>query len=126
LNSFEKIKEDFESLKLKLGKLEEEKNAVLGFIAEVEKTKKDTFMKTFLEISGQFVKTFVRLSPGGEAHLVLEDPENIFTGGLLIKARPKGKELTNIEQMSGGEKAITALAFIFAITAIPPCPVLCP
>lgn len=122
LDSFEKIKEDFESLKTKLGKLEEEKNAVLGFIAEVEKTKKDTFMKTFLEISAQFVKTFVRLSPGGEAHLVLEDPENIFTGGLLIKARPKGKELTNIEQMSGGEKAITALAFIFAIQQSHPAP----
>jgi len=122
LDSFEKIKEDFESLKLKLGKLTEEKDAVLAFITEVEKNKKETFMKTFLEISEQFVKTFVRLSPGGEAHLVLEDPENIFTGGLLIKARPKGKELTNIEQMSGGEKAITALAFIFAIQQTHPAP----
>ncbi len=122
LDSFEKIKEDFESLKLKLGKLTEEKDAVLAFITEVEKSKKATFMKTFFEISEQFVKTFVRLSPGGEAHLVLEDPETIFAGGLLIKARPKGKELSNIEQMSGGEKAITALAFIFAIQQTHPAP----
>jgi len=122
LDQFDRLKEDYEELKKKMDKLIGEKQAVLNFMAEVEKSKKDTFMQTFLEISGHFEETFKKLSPGGSAHLLLENPEDPFAGGLEIQAKPKGKELQNMTALSGGEKTLTALAYIFAMQQVRPAP----
>ncbi len=122
LDQFDRLKEDYEELKKKMDKLVEEKQAVLNFMQEVEKNKKDTFMKTFLEVSSHFEETFKKLSPGGMAHLLLENPEDPFAGGLEIQAKPKGKELQNMSALSGGEKTLTALAYIFAMQHVRPAP----
>ncbi len=122
LDQFDRLKEDYEQLKKKMDKLVEEKQAVLNFMLEVEKNKKDTFMKTFLEVSSHFEGLFKKLSPGGMAHLLLENPEDPFAGGLEIQAKPKGKELQNMTALSGGEKTLTALAYIFAMQQVRPAP----
>jgi len=122
IEAYDTIKKDYEDLVSKMEKLEEEKQAVMDFMDEIETKKQEIFMETFLEISSKFEDTFKKLSPGGEAHLILQSPDTPFEGGMLIQARPKGKELINIEALSGGEKTMTALAFIFAIQLYRPAP----
>ena len=65
---------------------------------------------------------YSQLSEGGEGDLQLEDPENVFEGGLTIKARPRGKKILLLSALSGGEKSIASLAFIFAIQNYDPSP----
>ena len=122
IEAYDRIKEDFDELVKKMDKLETEKLSVEKFMAEIEEKKKDAFMTTFLEILDKFEKTYGRLDPGGEAHLILENPDSPFEAGMEIQVRPRGKELINIDALSGGEKTITALAFIFAIQQYRPAP----
>ena len=77
-------------------------------------------MKTFNELSRNFGEIFNELSPGGTARLILENQERPLDGGLEIEAKPSGKELVRVGAMSGGEKALTALALIFAIQRVRP------
>lgn len=72
-------------------------------------------MKKFEEISKNFNEIFSELSPGGTGKLILENPEKPFEEGLAIEAKPSGKTLKRAISMSGGEKALIGVAFIFAI-----------
>lgn len=114
IKDFEIVKERYEGIKSKIQKLQEEKNAILKLMEEIEHRKKEIFMKVFDNISKNFKYVFSRLSGGGEAELIL-DEKNPLEGGLQIKAKPPGKNLQYIELLSGGEKTLTALSFIFAI-----------
>jgi len=96
-------------------KLVAEKESILNFMREVDEKKKEVFMKTFNEVAKHFSEIFSELSPEGTAQLVLENEESPFEGGLNIIARPQGKNFVSLESLSGGEKALTALAFIFAL-----------
>ena len=82
---------------------------------EIESRKGDIFMKTFDVVTEHFKNVFSQLSTKGEANLILEEPNNPFEGGVLIKVRLKGNKFMDIRSLSGGEKTLTALAFIFAI-----------
>ncbi|HIH37154.1 MAG TPA: AAA family ATPase, partial [Methanocellales archaeon] len=86
-----------------------------------EQMKKDTFMENFLAINAHFKDMFTRLSDG-EGELILENWEDPFAGGLTIKAEPSGKAIHHMEALSGGEKSLTALAFILAIQKHRPSP----
>lgn len=119
--------EDYESMKLvyddlrkKVEKIEEERDTVLKMAEKIENKRKETFMKAFNGVNENFKKIFKDLN-GGEANLELEDPTDIRSG-LIIKARPKGKRALNIDSMSGGEKTITALAFLFGVQMYKPAP----
>lgn len=105
----------YEARKRKYDKLIQEKKTLLDFMREIDRKKTRVFMGTFNEISRNFSEIFAELSPGGRARLVLEDPGEPLEGGLEIEAKPAGKELLRTNSMSGGEKALTALAFIFAL-----------
>lgn len=122
IEAYDELKKDFDELVEKKAKLEGEKAAVEKFMEEIDEKKKDAFMTTFLEILDKFEKTYGRLDPGGEAHLILENPDSPFEAGMEIQVRPRGKELINIDALSGGEKTMTALAFIFAIQQYRPAP----
>jgi chromosome segregation protein len=80
------------------------------------------FRETFLAVNQLFKQTFTRLFRGGRAELQLTDPDNLLETGVDIIAQPPGKRLGNIELMSGGEKALTATALIFAIFEHKPSP----
>jgi len=99
----------------------EERQVILDFIEDIETEKYSVFMKVFNSVNRYFGKIFNELS-GGNARLILEkDPkkgEDIFEGGMLIEAHPAGKKVASLEAMSGGEKALTALAFIFAVQTV--------
>ena len=107
------INVEFEELKKKLDKLLEEKGAILKVVEEVAKKRHEKFMETFNGISGNFSRIYSDLT-GGSGMLRLEEEGNIESG-LVIEASPSGKKVINLDAMSGGEKTLTSLAFLFAV-----------
>jgi len=120
LEIYEQVQREYESLELKSSKLKEEKQDVLKVIDEVESKKTSTFMKTFSKINGNFESIFSQLTTKGTAHLVLENQESPLEGGIQILVRISTDKYLDIKSLSGGEKTMTALAFIFAIQEYDP------
>jgi chromosome segregation protein len=102
--------------------LKNQKKNLLKLVDEITETKKEKFFEVFDAINKNFKDIYAQLSEGGEAELQLEDPENIFDSGLTIKARPRGKKVLLLSALSGGEKSIASLAFIFAFQHYDPSP----
>ena len=115
LEIYEEVEKQYNSLLEKKDKLVTEKDDVLAMMKEIEGKKKDLFMGNFNVINENFKKFFSRLSVKGEAYLVLENPENPFEAGLRINVKIAGSKFLDIRSLSGGEKTLTALAFIFSI-----------
>ena len=103
-------------------RLEVERTHLLDLVAEIVTRKKEGFFKVYDEINVNFGKVYERLSNGGRAELILENPEDPFAGGLTMRAQPPGKKVTRLEALSGGEKSLTSMAFIFAIQEFDPSP----
>ncbi len=108
-------------VKEKIDKLEEERNAVLEMIEKIEVKRKKVFMDCFEEVKKNFSEMFYKFFEG-EGNLRLSSEENPTEAGLFIEARHKGEKIQDIDSMSGGEKTLTALAFIFAIQKVHPAP----
>ncbi len=104
---------EFEELKKKLDRLLEEKDAVMNIVNDVEKRRYEKFTETFIDISNNFSRIY-RDMTNGESKLRLEDENNIDSG-LIIEANPSGKKIVNLDAMSGGEKTLASLSFLFAI-----------
>jgi chromosome segregation protein len=119
LEEFKQERIIFNDLREKVDKLAEERNKVLEMIAEIEGRRKGVFEKTLEGIREQFKIVFKDLT-GGQADIKLEG--DTLEGGLLIEASPAGKKLLNIDAMSGGEKTLAALAFLFAVQRYRPAP----
>ncbi len=115
LEIYSTIETEFAELLKKKDKLGREKEDVLMLMNEIETKKKSLFMKTFDVVNENFKTLFSALSNKGEASLVLEKPESPFDGGLFVKVRISGSRFLDIRSLSGGEKTLTALSFIFAI-----------
>ena len=121
IKSYDEVSERQNELKTKIDTLSNEKNQILDRMQGYENLKKDTFMNTYNNINDNFKEIFHRLSEG-EGTLVLDNHEQPFTGGMSIEAQPRDKEKTRLNLMSGGEKSLTALAFVFAIQRYLPAP----
>jgi chromosome segregation protein len=115
LEIYEKVESEYNKLMDKKNSLVKEKEDVLLMINEVDSKKKVLFMKTFEVVNHNFKEIFGMLSTKGDAVLDLEDEKDPFNGGLSIKVRLSGKKFLDIRSLSGGEKTMTALAFIFAV-----------
>jgi len=115
LEIYEDIEKEYNSLLEKKNTLGNEKADVEKMINEIEGKKTDLFMKTFEVVNNNFKNIFTQLTAKGEADLFLENKENPFEGGVGIKVRITGQRFLDIRGLSGGEKTMTALAFIFAI-----------
>ncbi|MBD3312120.1 chromosome segregation protein SMC [archaeon] len=122
IETYREAEKDFDRIKNKTDELTSEKEEVLNVIEGIEDKKKKTFLDAFNEIRDNFKRIFARLSPGGIAKLILENEEDPFEGGVIALIRPKGKKILTLKSMSGGEKTIAALAFIFAIQEYNPTP----
>jgi chromosome segregation protein len=101
--------------------LSNEREGIIDKLNRYDQMKKEAFLSTFQEVNRNFLETFKELS-NGEGQLILESPEDPLAGGMTIKARPAGKPFHRLEAMSGGEKSLTALSFIFAIQRFRPAP----
>ncbi|HEX6837462.1 MAG TPA: chromosome segregation protein SMC, partial [Polyangia bacterium] len=91
-------------------------------IAKINRTSKKRFREVFDLVNQKFQEVFPRCFKGGHAHLALTDEENLLESGIEIIAQPPGKKNSTVEVLSGGEKAMTAVALIFAIFLIKPSP----
>ncbi|PNX47748.1 MAG: chromosome segregation protein SMC, partial [Thermoplasmata archaeon M9B1D] len=102
--------------------LKEQKKNLIKLVDGITDKKKERFFEVFNIINKNFKETYGQLSEGGEGELQIENEENIFESGLTIKARPRGKKILLLSALSGGEKSIASIAFIFAIQQWDPSP----
>ncbi len=115
LEIYEEIEKEYNKLLDKKDILHKEKEDVEGMMDEIEGKKKELFMKTYDSVDKEFQRIFLSLSKKGEASLDLENKEDPFAEGIGIRVRISGQKFLDIRSLSGGEKTMTALAFIFAI-----------
>jgi chromosome segregation protein len=121
LEMYDVMEKEFGSLNEKKGSLAKEREDVLLLINEIETRKKELFMKSFEAVNEQFKQSFSQLlTKGSEAFLKLENPEDPFAAGVEIRVKLAGNKFMDIRSLSGGEKTMTALAFIFAIQEFEP------
>ena len=115
LTDYDAERERYDEIVDKKTQLEEERKEILAFMEELEAEKTQKFLSVYNEIADNFATVFAQLSPGGEATLMLENPEHPLMGGITVRSKPRGKDLVTLDAMSGGEKTLTGLALIFAI-----------
>ena len=115
LEIYEEIEKEYNGILEKVNKLQTEKEDVLNLMNEIDGKKTELFMKTFNEINKTFRAIFLELTTKGEAMLELENEEEPLKEGVDIKIKLSGNKYFDIRSLSGGEKSLAALAFIFAI-----------
>jgi len=121
LEEYERTQERLEELTDKLTTLEEERTELLLRIENFTTLRKRAFKEAFDAVNENFQSIFAELSDG-DGHLQLDDANDPFNGGLTLVAHPKGKQVRRLASMSGGEKSLTALSFIFALQRYRPSP----
>ena len=115
IEEFKTLKERYDFIKKQKNDLEETKNKLNNLIGNMTSIMKQQFSKQFKIITENFNETFKELFGGGKAELKLSDDTNILTSGIEIEVQPPGKKLQNMMLLSGGERALTATALLFAI-----------
>jgi chromosome segregation protein len=122
IEEFDQLRERFEFLTRQQSDLITAKESLHQTITKINRQTRQMFMDTFTRVSEEFRIYYRMLFGGGEAQLVLLDPENVLESGIEIIARPPGKKLQNISLLSGGEKSLTAIALIFGVFKVNPSP----
>ena len=122
IEEYKKTKERYDFMCEQRLDLEDTTTKLRKMISEITDTMKKQFIEKFKLINKNFNEVFIELFGGGKAELILEDEENVLECGIDIKAQPTGKKLQNMMLLSGGEKAFTAIALLFAILKINPAP----
>ncbi len=121
LEDYENVLARQQELQGQIDTLSKEREQILERMKGYEDLKKETFLKTYNVLNENFKDIFHKLSDG-EGTLILENEEKPFEGGLDIEAQPRDKKKQRLAGMSGGEKALTALSFVFAIQKYMPAP----
>ena len=121
LEDYDRVLNRQQELQGQIETLSRERAEILERMKGYEDLKKETFLRTYNSINEHFKDIFHKLSDG-EGTLILENEENPFAGGLDIEAQPRDKKKQRLMGMSGGEKALTALSFVFAIQKHLPAP----
>ena len=122
IEEYKKTKERYDFMSEQRLDLEDTIAKLRKMISDMTDTMKTQFAEKFAVINKNFNEVFVELFGGGKAELILEDESNILECGIDIRVQPTGKKLQNMMLLSGGEKAFTAIALLFAILKINPAP----
>ncbi|MBR3614788.1 MAG: chromosome segregation protein SMC [Clostridia bacterium] len=122
IQEYKEMKERYDFMSEQRLDLEESSNKLKKVINEMTDTMKKQFAEQFKIINKNFGEVFAELFGGGKAELILADEENILECGIEIEVQPPGKKLQNMMLLSGGERAFTAIALLFAILKINPAP----
>ncbi|MFJ7728996.1 chromosome segregation protein SMC [Neobacillus sp. NPDC097160] len=122
IEEYERVSERFEFLNEQKTDLQEAKDTLFQVIEEMDTEMKRRFAQTFEGIRVHFEPTFRALFGGGRADLVLTVPDDLLNTGVEIVAQPPGKKLQNLGLLSGGERALTAIALLFSILKVRPVP----
>ncbi len=122
IEEYKRVSGRYEFLNNQRNDLKNAEDTLLEIIKEMDEVMIDKFSNTFEEIRKEFKIVFKELFKGGNAELILTDPENMLETGVDIKAEPPGKHLQSISLLSGGEKTFTAISLLFAILNVRPVP----
>lgn len=121
LEKWKELKEEFDNLSWRVGKLDSEREDIQEVIKKIEKKKKEIFLNTFKEINKKFKEIFAKISPY-TGKMKLEKKRKPFEGGVRINVENENDKKVPIASLSGGEKVLTALALIFSIQELEPAP----
>ncbi len=122
IEEYKEVSERYDFLSVQTGDVEKSKSELLHLINDLTKQMREIFIDRFNQINKNFSETFTELFGGGKASLSLSDPENVLSAGIEISVEPPGKIVSHIELLSGGEKALVAIALYFAIMKVRPSP----
>ena len=122
IEDYKNLMERYTFLKTQHDDLVEAEKTLEGIIEELDAAMRKQFKEKFADIAREFDKVFKELFGGGKGTLELQEEEDILEAGIRIIAQPPGKKLQNMMQLSGGEKALTAISLLFAIQNLKPSP----
>lgn len=122
IEEYKEVKEKFDFLSTQKADLDETKEKLEDIIKEMQKIMIDKFVENFEIIKEKFNTVFHELFGGGAGRLTLTDPDNVLESGIEIEVQPPGKKLQNMMVLSGGEKALSAIALLFAVLEVRPTP----
>lgn len=122
IEGYKSVKERFDFLTVQTNDLKKSRAELEGIISELLTVMQKQFKEQFYIINKNFNAVFKELFGGGTARLGLSEPENLLESGIEIEAQPPGKKLQSLTLLSGGERAFTAIALLFAILKVRPTP----
>ena len=122
LEEFTALQERHEFLEQQLEDVKESRRELAKVIKAIDGEIVSVFAAAFADVAANFEKLFDMLFPGGQGRLKLTDPENLLQTGIEVEARPSGKNVRKLSLLSGGERSLTALAYLFAVFRSRPSP----
>ena len=122
LEEFDALNERHQFLATQLEDLKKTRKDLQDIINEIDDRVQEVFTQAYADVERTFGEVFPRLFPGGEGRLVLTDPDDMLTTGIDIEARPAGKKVKRMSLLSGGERSLVAVAFLFSLFIARPSP----
>ena len=122
IEEYKEVKEKFDFLTTQKNDLDETKEKLEDIIREMQTVMTEKFVENFNIIQDRFNSVFHELFGGGSGRLTLTDPDNVLESGIEIEVQPPGKKLQNMMALSGGEKALSAIALLFSVLEVRPTP----
>lgn len=122
VEEYKEVSERYEYMSVQIGDIEKAREELIKLIEELTGKMAERFREQFRRINNHFGETFKDLFDGGKAELVLEDPQDVLECAINIRVQPPGKNVQNIDLLSGGEKGLAAIALLFAILKVTPAP----
>ncbi|MFM8351297.1 MAG: AAA family ATPase, partial [Actinomycetales bacterium] len=122
LEEFSAMEERHRFLSEQLDDLKRSRQDLLTIVKEVDARVEQVFTEAYAEVEREFEGVFARLFPGGQGRLVLTDPKDMLTTGVDVEAAPPGKKVKRLSLLSGGERSLTAVAFLIALFKARPSP----
>ena len=122
LEDYDEQQKRHDDLSAEFRQLETQRADLLRLVEELNGKKKEGLLKVFAAINENFKRVYAELSEGGEAELVLENEQDPLLGGLIMRAKPPHKKVLRLEALSGGEKSLVSMAFLFSIQQYDPSP----
>ncbi len=122
IEEYKEVKEKFDFLTEQKADLDETKLKLEDIIKEMQSIMVEKFVESFNIIQGRFNEVFHELFGGGAGRLTLTEPDNVLESGIEIEVQPPGKKLQNMMVLSGGEKALSAIALLFSVLEVRPTP----
>lgn len=122
VEEYKEVSERYEYMSGQLADIEKSKEELIKLIEELTGKMAERFREQFRRINNNFGETFRDLFDGGKAELVLDDPQDVLECNINIRVQPPGKNVQNIDLLSGGEKGLAAIALLFAILKVTPAP----
>lgn len=122
IDEYKEVSQRYEFMKTQVGDVEKSKKELIALIGDLTKQMREIFIERFALINKNFGETFAELFGGGKASLSLTNEEDILNSGIEINCHPPGKIVSHLEALSGGERALVAIALYFAIMKVSPAP----